>query len=723
MLRRWKVWQKLALIALVMGLMIPVLLFLLVRRQNEQIDSVRRELVGTEALKPLRALFGALAQHRGRVDLALAGDASARGQVAGLQAQVDSELRRLELVERQAGGALGSAPALAALRGDWQRLKGQAHTLPAERAFAEHSALLARVLERIEDVGDSSTLRLDPVRESSYLAEEVLLWGPRSVAALAEARDVGTGALARERLGPGEDARLSALAASLQSFEGGSARATRIATANDPALKAELGAKAAGALAAMGAFVHLLEDPAARAASGGRGFFAAGTAAIEARDAASDAILSSLQRTLDRRAKGGIFARNVLLALTLVVVTPAVFLILYVSGLIARQVESIGGMFQRIARGDFKARARVFTQDELGAMAGSLNAVLNDLESLLQTREERDRTQASIMKLLDEISGLAEGDLTREAEVTSEITGAVADSFNYLCGQLRQIIGDVQATTERVTRSAAEIQAATESLAEGSEAQSLRIVDTSAAVEEIAASVQQVSDSSTSATGVAEQARRSAEKGAEAVVRTIDGMNGIRQQVQETAKRIKRLGESSQEVGEIVQLIGDIADRTSILALNASIQAAMAGEAGRGFAVVAEEVERLAVRSADATKKIGALIKTIQAETNDAVRAMEETTREVVSGSGLANAAGEALGEIEKVSQGLAELIGSISLASQQQARGSDSVAKAMGDISLTTRHTAAGAKQVAVSIRDLSGLAEELRSSVSAFKLPSRAA
>jgi len=723
MLRKWKVWQKLALIALVMGLMIPVLLFLLVRRQNEQIDSVRRELVGTEYLQPLRALFGALAQHRGRVDAVLSGDPSARGQLAALQGQIDSELRRIDLVDRQVGATLGAAPALAAIRRDWEELKGQAFQLPAERGFARHTALLARVLKLIEDVGDSSTLRLDPARDSSYLAEEVLLWGPKSVEAMAEARDLGAGALARGQVSPEGEGRLSALAGSLRAYAGGSARAARIAIESDPALKAELGAKVAGALAAMESFVRLLESPAARAAAGGRDFFAAGTAAIGARDAASDAILGSLRRTLERRVKGGIFARNLLLAITLVVVTPAVFLILFVSGLIARQVESIGGMFQRIGRGDYKARARVFTGDELGAMAASLNAVLNDLESLLQTREERDRTQASIVKLLDEISGLAEGDLTREAEVTGEVTGAVADSFNYLSGQLRQIIGDVQATTERVTRSAAEIQAATESLAEGSEAQSLRIVDTSAAVEEIAASVQQVSDSSSSATGVAEQARLSAERGAEAVVRTIDGMNGIRQQVQETAKRIKRLGESSQEVGEIVQLIGDIADRTSILALNASIQAAMAGEAGRGFAVVAEEVERLAVRSADATKKIGTLIKTIQAETNDAVRAMEETTREVVSGSGLANAAGEALGEIESVSQALAELIQSISLASKQQARGSDSVAKAMGDISLTTRHTAAGAKQVAVLIRDLSGLAEELRASVSAFKLPARAA
>jgi twitching motility protein PilJ len=199
-------------------------------------------------------------------------------------------------------------------------------------------------------------------------------------------------------------------------------------------------------------------------------------------------------------------------------------------------------------------------------------------------------------------------------------------------------------------------------------------------------------------------------------------MSGIRLQVQQTAKRIKRLGESSQEIDEIVRLIGDIADRTSILALNASIQAAMAGDAGKGFAVVAEEVERLAERSTEATKKIASHIKSIQTDTNEAIAAMEETTREVVGGSNLANEAGRKLSEIEQVSNHLAELIQSISLAAKQQTRGSESVAKSMSDISQVTQQTAAGAKQAAVSIRKLSELGDQLRTSLDRFKLPTAA-
>jgi methyl-accepting chemotaxis protein len=200
---------------------------------------------------------------------------------------------------------------------------------------------------------------------------------------------------------------------------------------------------------------------------------------------------------------------------------------------------------------------------------------------------------------------------------------------------------------------------------------------------------------------------------------TIQGMNRIRDQVQDSAKRIKRLGESSQEIGEIVQLISDIADRTSILALNASIQAAMAGDAGQGFAVVAEEVERLAERSNEATKQIAALIKAIQGETSEAIAAMEESTREVVSGSTLAVQAGEALEEIDEVSSRLDELIHSISLATKQQARGAEALSRSMNEISGVTKQTAEGTKQAARAVGGMAALAEELRSSVSAFKLP----
>ena len=390
-----------------------------------------------------------------------------------------------------------------------------------------------------------------------------------------------------------------------------------------------------------------------------------------------------------------------------------------VSRPLTRQIDKIQETFSLVGMGDFDARVEVVSRDELGEMAASLNAMLDNTLTLIQSNEERERIQNAIMKLLDEISGVAERDLTVEAEVTADMTGAIADSFNMMIEQLREIISDVQDTTLQVSASANEVQATTEHLAIGSEEQAAQIVETSVAIDEMAASIQQVSEHAALSATVGEQAINNAQQGARAVQETIGGMNRIREQVQETAKRIKRLGESSQEIGEIVQLISDIADRTSILALNASIQAAMAGEAGRGFAVVAEEVERLAERSTEATKQIDALIRTIQNETYEAVAAMETMTNDVVAGSELAHNAGQALEEIEAVSTQLGELIQSISLASRQQARGSETIARSMNEIAEVTQQTAAGAKQAAISINNLSELADDLRSSVSTFKLP----
>jgi len=386
---------------------------------------------------------------------------------------------------------------------------------------------------------------------------------------------------------------------------------------------------------------------------------------------------------------------------------------------ILRSIGLISQTCSEVGMGNFDARAEVLARDELGEMSDTLNAMLDNTLGLIQTREERDAMQASIQKLLREVSGVAEGDLRVEAEVTADMTGAIADSFNVMIGQLREIITGVQVATQKVSALANEVRVRTEQLSQGSESQAMQITETSESIEEMAVSIAQVSESATVSASVGEQSLINAQQGTQAVVNTMQGMNRIRDRVQETAKRIKRLGESSQEIGEIVELISDIADRTSILSLNASIQAAMAGEAGQGFAVVAEEVERLADRALQATQQIETLIRTIQTETNEAVAAMEATTNEVVTGTKLAEDAGRALSEIESVSMRLAELSQSISQASQQQARGSEDLARSMSNIAEITQQTAEGTKQAANSISSLARLADELRVSVSTFKLP----
>ncbi len=351
-------------------------------------------------------------------------------------------------------------------------------------------------------------------------------------------------------------------------------------------------------------------------------------------------------------------------------------------------------------------------------MAESLNAMLDNTLVLIQSREERDAIQTSILKLLKEISGLAEGDLTRRAEVTAEMTGAIADSFNTMAEQLSDVVLNVKRTTGEVTATSRKVNLSTGQLAKTSQAQTMQISHAIAAITEMAASIQQVAQNAVQSAAVSEQSTLNAKEGAEAVKSTNKAMEAIRENAQETARAIKRLGESSQEIGNIVQLINDIADRTSILALNASIQAATAGDAGRGFAVVAEEVQRLAERSTKATKQIDTLIKNIQGEINEAGTSMEESIQRVVEGSNLANNAHNKLQEIETVSTQLAELIQSISMAATQQAKASDSITKTMEEVGKVSAQNSAASRQTAVAIKRLSKTSEQLATSVEAFKV-----
>ncbi|HET7126074.1 MAG TPA: methyl-accepting chemotaxis protein, partial [Lysobacter sp.] len=308
------------------------------------------------------------------------------------------------------------------------------------------------------------------------------------------------------------------------------------------------------------------------------------------------------------------------------------------------------------------------------------------------TLELNNRNQEAIMRLLDEMGSLAEGDLTVKATVTEDMTGAIADSINFAVEQLRSLVQTITDTSVQVASSAQETQATAMHLAEAAEHQASEINSASDRISEIAASINQVSKNSAESAEVAQRSVQIATNGAGVVRQTIQGMDNIRDQIQETSKRIKRLGESSQEIGSIVELINDISEQTNILALNAAIQAASAGEAGRGFAVVADEVQRLAERSSSATKRIESLVQTIQADTNEAVSSMEQTTSEVVAGARLAEDAGTALGEIEKVSSDLSGLIEGISVAAQEQSSAASNITQTMNTIQSITAQTSQGA-------------------------------
>jgi twitching motility protein PilJ len=354
------------------------------------------------------------------------------------------------------------------------------------------------------------------------------------------------------------------------------------------------------------------------------------------------------------------------------------------------------------------------------AMAGRLRRTVADQSHAADTqRQENDRNQQAILRLLDELSSLADGDLTVQATVTEDITGAIADSINYAVDALRGLVMTINQSAIQLDSATRQTQALSQHLAKASGAQSKQISSATESAGGMASSVAEVSGNAERAADVARHSVEVAHKGGDAVRRTIDGMNTIRETIQETSKRIKRLGESSQEIGNIVELINDIAEQTNILALNASIQASMAGEAGRGFAVVADEVQRLAERAANATKQIEVLVRTIQTDTNEAVVSMERSTTDVVGGALLAENAGAALEEIEQVSNQIASLVQNISASSRQQTGGAQNIARNMQVLKEISVQTADSTNATSTAIAKLAELSAGLRRAAAGFRLP----
>jgi methyl-accepting chemotaxis protein len=422
---------------------------------------------------------------------------------------------------------------------------------------------------------------------------------------------------------------------------------------------------------------------------------------------------------------GGASQQTVVLAVSLGAAALVVFVVagswLWMRALVRDRVLGLAEICQQVASGDRSLRALAVGDDEFSVLSGAINGLLDGGPVASGSGDTQDAAtlQGQIEKLLQEVSAVGDGDLRVQAEVTPDTLGVLADSFNYMIEELAKVVGRVQATTLQVTNATRRLLDRSAEVAQASEAQAVQISQTSEAVAQLAAFVQLSARDALTASENAQDALRNARAGQQAVVQTIDGMVHIRENVQETSKRIKRLGERSQEVGEIVRLIEDIADQTNLLALNAAIQSAMAGEHGRGFAVVADEIRLLAERSAEATKKIATIVKSIQGDTYEAVVAMEDSTQEVVNGSRLADEAGQSLQSIYSAVERQAQTIEGIARAASERVQTSEAVATAMSRIADITRQTNTATQDAASSVSYLAELAEQLRASVAAFRLP----
>ena len=676
--------QSFALVGVLFVLPISLLLYYFVTELSSSVQFSAKERLGVVYLDPALNLIRNLPEHQRYALAVLGGQETLRGELDALGVQIDKSMTAIDAASAKQGDALALSTQWKSIRSQWQNLRAALPSMSADQSAAAHGSLIAAITAYVLDVADKSNLTLDPDVDTYYLMTSATVLLPNLIDQLARVRALGIVAGAGATISEQERGGWSQL------VQGGLEHsAQQLADALSRTFAANAGVQQA------------LETPLRTLVR------AVSETAKAGRDGGLDTASSgALKAWVDRTNKTFDAVEG------LIVGTAAEL----DKGLVARVERMQRRLYLNAGISSVVALLAIVILIVL-ARASARSVRDRDLQAT-RIREENGRNQAAILRLLDEMGSLADGDLTIKAKVTEDITGAIADSVNYTVGELSSLVRRVNSASAEVTTKASGAEQLSSQLRDAAIRQAEQIRQASAQILSVAESVKQVTSRATESARVAAESLQAAEAGGAAVDNSIKGMNDIRDNIQETAKRIKRLGESSQEIGDIVELISEITEQTNVLALNAAIQAAAAGEQGRGFAVVAEEVQRLAERSGEATKQIGALVKTIQRDTQDAVSAMERSTTGVVDGAKLADAAGESLRKIRTVSGNLAGLIEGIFGSAQQQTAVTENVVATMHNILEITDENTQGTTQVSESVAQLSALATDLKQSVAGFKL-----
>jgi methyl-accepting chemotaxis protein len=701
--------RKLALMALFLVAPTLAVGLLFYHAQNVQLVAAGRQWQALQFSRPLVRLQLKLAIHRDAAAMALAAAGGGSEAVRAAQVEVDAAVLAAQSADAEFGESFGTHTLLTELIEAWSsNVKPNWNTSNPTLSFDMHTLALALVTDMLRLVGQNARMEFGLEQRAGRLDRALVFSVPVSVsrqpALTPEQWDQM--AVLMQDVRRGNEALRSAVsrAAKHPEFD------KRLKTAADQAVTSSEG------------YLETVQDAGLRRNRlqiEPHSYRAQADQAVAALTGLQVLLTETGENELEAGLAGLKSARNFELIGVGSLVALALWLGYLIANTVRRQVASMASVFQRIRDGDLGARAEVTARDELGSFARALNLVLDNTVALVQSRQERDKIQAGIRKLLSEIEGVAQGDLSKEAEASEEMTGPIAESFNVMLVELRGLIRRVQESTLAVNAAATGAQDATLGLADGSQAQAAQIIHASAAVDQMTLSIQQVTAQAATAARIAQDALRNAQLGAHSAKETIDGMGLVKQQVSEMSILVRELGESSVQIGDITQLIADISKRTSVLALNASIQAAVAGQSGKGFGVVAEQVEELATRSSDAVRRVAQLTKAIQASTAGVNEALGNATRQAVGGEMLATEASRRLADIETVSRQLAGVVESILTACRQQSASSESIAQSMGEISRVTKRTSAGAQHAASSIQGLSDLVAELRGSVSRFRLP----
>jgi twitching motility protein PilJ len=702
-----KLWQKQALIVILLSLPMVVLLYLAVRDKNSGIEFAQSQAGGLAYLNTLRTLMG----HT--TELASAGQRNAGAQIA-------DTLRKLESLDQELGVRLQTTSKLRALTAQWQQIQNKGVSDVGVLAF------LANIRGLITQVTKTARLFADPHLDAAYLVETVALELPKQQDFIAQAQLLGTRALNRKELSLAEKVKLLSLTAEIQtSSENATTDLEKAIGDNASDTLKPVAAKLQEANVVAQTWLNLLHQkilsPATLEAStleDTQAFAAAGNAALTANFGCWDNATQTLAELIKVRSASLVRQRNAFLLSGLLVALLVGLVLLTLACGLVRQLNSLTRLVVEINAGNSRARAEVLSNDELGTLAKVFNEMLDDNQGLVQARLERDEMERSMMKLLSEISGVAQGDLSRTAEVGEGVTGALADAFNHMIAQLRYLIGKVQNIAREVHISANATQHHTRYLAEEAKQRAEQLVNAARTMDAMSFSIRTVTETATTSNSAAQKTLEKAKRGSKILQQTSKSVRQVDDLVQESSQCLKQLGATSREIGEVVQVLEEIAKRSSVLALHASIQAANAGEAGRGFAVVVREVEHLAARSTEAARLISELVNRTRLNTQSAVTAVEESSRGVQESIELVCEAGKLLGEIEQVMTQLDGLIQSVSRTTEQQTKESTAGSSTMLQLSEATRQTAIGISRSAITATQLAALADELNGSVAAFKL-----
>jgi len=708
-----KIRQKFGLVTLVAVISAAALGYEIIRSAEGQIEFTRRELAGSDYLDAARRLLVHVAEHRAAVNAVANGDPTYREQAMRAAESIEADLRSLTSIDGRAGAREAGKEIVAA----WAALRPRAFTQAPLQGFEEHSRLTALIAEAFRKAGENSNLSVDPDLDTNQLADGLVSALPAAIEAAAQLGAYAGGIAVRARpAAPDEAAHIAGLARVATVLQEAAHRHMQKTIRRSPALEAKL----ADPLGQANESFQRLHQSAGRGVLiTGRTLYDVNAQALKDQSHLFEAANSELRELLEKRIVKIEEARNIHVGATAAAAILLAGLLFGLSRGITAQVNAMTRTLTLADGGDAGARCDVLSRDELGKAASGLNTILAGREALMESREERDQMQARIRKLLAEVSPAARGDLSRDADVSDEVTGPIAESFNRVTAALRQMVALAQRTAQEMSRTASVAKRNAESSTAQCAEQSAQILEASRTGTTMVASFQEIARTAARAAQAAEETLAGAQQGAEMATRAIEGMNAIRAQVQEAATRIRTVEDSTQEIGETVQLIRDIAERTSLLALNASIQAAKAGDAGKGFAAVAEEIERLADRAGKSTRRIASLIQSVQRETHEAASAMEETTRAAAGGAQWTGAAGQKLARIEQPSREIAGLAGVISASAEGQASRAEQMVQEMADLSRVSLEAAEQTRQTAAATGKLAALAEELSESVSRFQLP----